>query len=573
MGLQVKFNPLVVGNLDLVQDVSGLDHGGLSGLSDDDHTQYSLISSQSGAPSSTPSRVGEVNIDTDNDNAYIATGTASSADWTLVNDDTNLTQEAVEDFVGAMVTGNTETLISVTYDDVGGKLDFVVDEASIDHGALSGLGDDDHTQYLLASGTRALSGNWDAGTPTVTIDDLVLDVSLDAGSASDFEIPNSTSPTVDTDGQIAIDTSVTDFSHGILKYYSGEEMAVVAMPIAELTSPTDGHVVAYNATNDEFELVSSAGGSSEWTDTGTVLHPTDSSGTLDNVVIGGTTAANSDHIFNVNGSWVLNEQGLNVDGRIEGNTNVNLFYVDASADSIGIGTSSPKAVFDVQAPAVASAREDVLNVQLQDEDTTSRFFIANSTTTDNLFVPQFTAFATDVRAAMIFRGYLLAADDLVSTGRGVIRFTAAITDDDTDPNNGSVSAFSNHNIFTFENSGTNIMRFTANNDVEIPADNKDLQFGAAQDAVIFYNGTNLLINPKLVGSGLVNVLSELRCDSIVMDSDVSGGAGTNTITGSTDTPTTDPGWTSSSTVDMNAPDAYIKAYNGTQAIAIPFWNT
>ena len=38
-----------------------------------------------------------------------------------------LTQEEVEDFVGGMVSGNTETLIGVTYDDTNGKLDFVVD--------------------------------------------------------------------------------------------------------------------------------------------------------------------------------------------------------------------------------------------------------------------------------------------------------------------------------------------------------------------------------------------------------------------------------------------------------------
>lgn len=37
------------------------------------------------------------------------------------------------------------------------------DPANIDHGGLAGLADDDHTQYLLASGTRALSGAWNAG--------------------------------------------------------------------------------------------------------------------------------------------------------------------------------------------------------------------------------------------------------------------------------------------------------------------------------------------------------------------------------------------------------------------------
>lgn len=83
----------------------------------------------------------------------------------------------------------------------------------------------------------------------------------DFGGADSFEITNSDTATVAVNGQVVIDNLVTDFSHGILKYYSGEVMGVIAVPIAELTTPTDGHVVAYNATNDEFELVASAAGS------------------------------------------------------------------------------------------------------------------------------------------------------------------------------------------------------------------------------------------------------------------------------------------------------------------------
>lgn len=37
-----------------------------------------------------------------------------------------------------------------------------------DHGSLTGLGDDDHPQYLLANGTRALSANWNAGAFRIT---------------------------------------------------------------------------------------------------------------------------------------------------------------------------------------------------------------------------------------------------------------------------------------------------------------------------------------------------------------------------------------------------------------------
>jgi len=37
-----------------------------------------------------------------------------------------------------------------------------------DHGGMDGLTDDDHTQYLLADGTRALSADWNAGTNIIT---------------------------------------------------------------------------------------------------------------------------------------------------------------------------------------------------------------------------------------------------------------------------------------------------------------------------------------------------------------------------------------------------------------------
>jgi len=43
-----------------------------------------------------------------------------------------LTQERVEDYVGGMVSGNTETGIAVTYDDTNGKLNFVIDTLNQD---------------------------------------------------------------------------------------------------------------------------------------------------------------------------------------------------------------------------------------------------------------------------------------------------------------------------------------------------------------------------------------------------------------------------------------------------------
>ena len=47
---------------------------------------------------------------------------------TVTDTNTQLTTEQVQDIVGAMLTGNTETRISVTYDDSDGTIDFVVDD-------------------------------------------------------------------------------------------------------------------------------------------------------------------------------------------------------------------------------------------------------------------------------------------------------------------------------------------------------------------------------------------------------------------------------------------------------------
>jgi len=83
---------------------------------------------------------------------------------------------------------------------------------------------------------------------------------LNSFAASTMRIPLAAAPTMAVDGDFAIDTSITDFTMGLIKYFDGEEMAVVAMPIAELTTPIDGDAVTYNAATDEFELRAPAGG-------------------------------------------------------------------------------------------------------------------------------------------------------------------------------------------------------------------------------------------------------------------------------------------------------------------------
>ncbi|HEX9679290.1 MAG TPA: hypothetical protein VGA08_01605, partial [Candidatus Saccharimonadales bacterium] len=83
------------------------------------------------------------------------------------------------------------------------------------------------------------------------------------------------------------------------------------------------------------------GGTSEWTDTGTFLHPADLSGAED-VGIGGTTTGTADILLQATGGAIFNQNLANVDFQIGGSTLANALYVDASADSIGFGTSAPQ---------------------------------------------------------------------------------------------------------------------------------------------------------------------------------------------------------------------------------------
>jgi hypothetical protein len=137
--------------------------------------------------------------------------------------------------------------------------DDVVSDAAGANGLVTRTAADTITARTItgtANEITVTNGDGVSGNPT-----LSLPTTIDLGGKDSLEIPNSAAPTVNADGEIAVDTSVADFSHGILKYYSGEELAVISVPVAQLTTPTDGDVVSYNATNDEFELVQPSGGS------------------------------------------------------------------------------------------------------------------------------------------------------------------------------------------------------------------------------------------------------------------------------------------------------------------------
>lgn len=141
--------------------------------------------------------------------------------------DTQLSQEQVEDYVGGMVTGNTETQIAVTYQDGDGTLDFVVDTLGGDVTGTLGatvVGDDSHSHT-----TTTISG---------------LDISDDTNLA----VGDGVALTGDTVSLDLIDDgdaqSATTASESGLEHVSGE--------LGLIRGCADGEILEWNDTTGDW---------------------------------------------------------------------------------------------------------------------------------------------------------------------------------------------------------------------------------------------------------------------------------------------------------------------------------
>ena len=110
-----------------------------------------IISSGAGTPSSTPSKVGDIYIDTTSDDAYIAVGTASSSDWEKSNDGsgsgaTDLSWTASTSTVSSS-TGTNATLTNADSSNAG--LMSSSDKTKLDGIEAGATADQDLSSYQL----------------------------------------------------------------------------------------------------------------------------------------------------------------------------------------------------------------------------------------------------------------------------------------------------------------------------------------------------------------------------------------------------------------------------------------
>lgn len=303
--------------------------------------------------------------------------------------DTTLTTEEVEDMTGAMITNGTGTV--VTYDDENGKV--LVSSPSA--GGVTNINNGDNLLNVInGSTTASILANTNAFTSAYITNGTLVAADLAAnsidtdkivnGSVASNDIANNsiTSAKINNGAIATADIAANAITSALVlngtiaatdladSYQSADADLTAIAGI----SGVNGDVLTYNSgtwtklaagsagdfltTNgtDGLAYWSTAGGSSEWTDTGSIIHPSES--TVDEVVIGGTNEAGADIFLGVDGAAVFNEQGNNVNFRVESNGDAVAFVVDASTNNVGIGTSIAAKKLHVKAGNENVARFD-----------------------------------------------------------------------------------------------------------------------------------------------------------------------------------------------------------------------
>jgi hypothetical protein len=168
---------------------------------------------------------------------------------------------------------------------------------------------------------------------TANIDSLVADTADINGGTADNVVIGGSTPAAGTF------TTLTANGNVVLGDAATDTVTVTADVASDLIPSADG-TYDLGASGSEWQdlfIDGTANIDSLVADTADI-----NGGTIDGVTIGGASAgAGTFTTLNTTGAVVFNDAGANVDFRVEGDTNANLLFVDASTDAVGIGTSGP----------------------------------------------------------------------------------------------------------------------------------------------------------------------------------------------------------------------------------------
>ena len=237
-GLYYKNDDIGI-QVNLTDNTDTTDHTALSNIGTNTHAQIDthITDSDIHVDHST------VNIDTAA-NSGLAGGGDTTATRNLVLDIDNLT-------VAAAVDTSVDT-IAIYDDNIGATrkaiINDILDAANLDHGDLNGLGDDDHTQYLLVDGTRAMGGDLDMGSNAITNVGLVDGV--DVSSHGSRHLPNGVDPLTTAAPSTNVSNSSTNTvgtANSFARSDHTHELTLTIDDISPLT--TKGDIMVRDATN------------------------------------------------------------------------------------------------------------------------------------------------------------------------------------------------------------------------------------------------------------------------------------------------------------------------------------
>tara|TARA_A200000159_G_scaffold80182_1_gene74278 strand:+ start:1652 stop:6577 length:4926 start_codon:yes stop_codon:yes gene_type:complete len=308
------------------------------------------------------------------------TTNASSDTVTIAATDTNtqLTTEQVQDIVGGMVDGGTETNISVTYDDTNGKINFVSTDTNTQ---LTQEQVEDFVNGVIVAGAN-ISKTYDDAAGTLTI-------AATGGAANAFStfavsgqsnvVADSTTDTMTFVAGTGM-TLTTDASGDSITFTSSSSGGGGTLPFTEFDGSTDNIVLSSAVTGGSLPLTLAGTGSDPIAMTATqqtltayadadddtkieverttdndtvhvkaggtdVITATSSGVTITNLTVTGTTTqANelkiTDTLFELNadGGSLTTDAGMIVE---RGSTGANAAFIwDESADSWVAGTTT-----------------------------------------------------------------------------------------------------------------------------------------------------------------------------------------------------------------------------------------
>ena len=298
-------------------------------------------------------------------------GTSVSLGGSISTNNTQLTTEEVQDIVGGMVTGNTETGVAVTYEDGDGTLDFVIGSGVITNAMLAGSIANDklagsianaklaNSSITIDGNTVALGGSVTTNNTQLTqenVEDFVggmLD-GTETGISVSYDDTDGNLDFVVADSDFALTGDVTGTATQTAKGNVSISTTIAANSVALGTDTTGNYVATVAGTSNEITVSGSGSESAGVTISlpddvtiGNDLAVTNDLTVTGNLTVNGaTTTASStntvieDRLIEL-GNGTTGTPGNDMGLVLERGSSDNVFIGwDESADRVTVGTGS-----------------------------------------------------------------------------------------------------------------------------------------------------------------------------------------------------------------------------------------